>query len=67
MMPDVQEAIALGIVALVAARFWWRRWGPGARRGKAAGGCDGCGPAASPAKEATVRFYKRRPDSNDTP
>lgn len=66
MTEHLQEALALAIVAIVAARFWWRRWGPGARQGKAAGSCDGCGPAASSAKnEATVRFYKRRPDAGE--
>ena len=62
-MPDLQETIALGIVALVAGLFAWRRLAPGARRRPAGGsGCEGCGPGTSPPGEATVHFYRRRND-----
>jgi len=61
-VPDVQELIALGIVALVAGRLLWRRLGPSARRRRTAGACDGCGPVNPPRKEATIRFYRRRND-----
>lgn len=61
-MPDRQELIALGIVALVAGRFIWKRWGRRSAGGKPAktGDCGDCAASAPPPKEATVRFYRRR-------
>jgi len=61
-MPGIQELTALGIVALVAGRFLWRRF---ARRaaGRTAGACSGCDAAGPPPKEATMRFYRRRPNA----
>jgi len=57
-MPDIQEVIALGIVALVAGRLLWKRW---ARRQAArSGDCGDCAAAGPAPKEATVRFYRRR-------
>jgi len=58
-MPDIQELIALGIVALVAGRLLWRRW---TRRGdtRKAGACSNCDSAGPPPKEAPLRFYRRR-------
>ena len=62
-MPDIQELIALGIVALVAGRLLWKRWRPGNARGKPggkSGDCGDCAASGPPPKEATVRFYRRR-------
>jgi len=62
-MPDIQEAIAVGIVALVAGRLLWKRWARGHAAGKPAaksGDCGDCAAAAPPPKEATVHFYRRR-------
>ncbi|MBL8201771.1 MAG: hypothetical protein JNK40_12425 [Chromatiales bacterium] len=61
-MPDIQELIALGIVALVAGRLLWKRW---ARRhsagkpGAKSADCGDCAAAGPAPKEATVRFYRR--------
>lgn len=61
-MPDMQEVVALGVVALVAGRFIWKRWGrrntPG--KGTPSGDCGNCAASAPPPKEATVRFYRRQ-------
>lgn len=60
-MPDIQELIALGIVALVAGTALWRRL----RRkpGAAAGSCGDCAGSGPPPAESTMRFYRRNPDS----
>lgn len=62
-MPDLQELIALGIVALVAGRLLWTRWArrhaPGRPAAKS-GDCGDCAAAGPPPKESTVRFYRRR-------
>lgn len=55
---DVQEILALGIVALVVGLALWRRR---KRAARAAPGCSNCdNPPAKP-KEAPLRFYRRRP------
>jgi hypothetical protein len=62
-MPDIQELIALGIVALVAGRLVWKRWAGRTAAGKSApktGDCGDCSSAGPPPKEATVRFYRRQ-------
>ena len=62
-MPDLQELIALGIVALVAGRLIWKRWARRNVAGKPAaksGDCGDCAAAGPPPKEATVRFYRRQ-------
>jgi hypothetical protein len=62
-LPDAQELIALGIVALVAGRLLWRRWGrgqPATKQAGKGGACGDCSAAGPPPKEATVRFYRRR-------
>ena len=62
-MPDIQEAIALGIVAVVAGRLLWRRWARGkgpARTGGKTGDCGDCAKSGPPQKESTVHFYRRR-------
>lgn len=62
-MPDIQEAIALGIVALVAGRLLWRRFGrrkSPAQAGSKAGACSDCASAGPPPKETTIHFYRRR-------
>jgi hypothetical protein len=62
-MPDLQEAVALAIVALVAGVLAWRRLVPRSQRRPSGGtGCDGCGPRTTPPGEATVRFYRRQND-----
>jgi hypothetical protein len=55
---DLQEALALGVVALVLALAIWRR----TRRKKSAGACSNCDtpPTAKP-RESTLRFFKRQP------
>lgn len=57
MSADLQELLALGVVAVVAGAALWRYW----RRRKAAPGCDGCGKASAAPKEAPLRFHRRRP------
>jgi hypothetical protein len=55
---DVQEVIAIGIVALVVGIAIWRR------RRRSAGSASGCGNCDTPQtkpKEAPLRFYRRRP------
>jgi hypothetical protein len=52
-MPEVQELVAILIVAIVAARLAWRL------RKKPPGSCSGCASAPAEEKEKTVRFYKR--------
>lgn len=66
-MPDMQEAIALGIVAVVAGRLLWGFWArrkstpqAGGKAGGKAGDCGDCTAAGPPQKEATVHFYRRR-------
>lgn len=62
-MPDLQELIALGIVALVAGRLLWKRWAGRTVAGEPAaktGDCGDCSSADPPPKEATVHFYRRR-------
>jgi hypothetical protein len=54
-MPDIQEIIALLIVAGVAAVYIYRR------RDRKAGTCGDCANAAPPKKESIIRFYRRRP------
>ena len=63
-MPDTQELIALGIVALVAGVLIWRRF---AKRdaGQTAGACRNCDSAGPPPKEAPVRFYRRHRTDED--
>ena len=58
-MPDIQEIVALGIVALVAGRLAWKRWARWKATGKA-GACGDCSPATPSRGEATVHFYRRR-------
>ena len=65
-MPVIQEIIALGIVALVAGRLVWRRWAArqdAARGGTQSGACGNCAAAGPPPKEATVHFFRRRPNA----
>ena len=68
-MPDLQEVIAVGIVALVAGRLLWKRW---ARRNAAgtpaakSGDCGDCAAAGPPPQEATVYFYRRRSPERGT-
>lgn len=69
-MPDIQESIALGIVALVAGRLLWRRWAR--RKGQApatgkAGACTDCAAAGPAPKEATVHFYRRQDPRGTAP
>jgi hypothetical protein len=62
-MPDIQEFVALGIVALVAGRLLWKRRARRQSAGTSAGRSSDCGDCAAPGpppKEATVRFYRRR-------
>lgn len=62
-MPDIQELIALGIVALVVGRLVWTRWPRRKAAGKPAaktGDCGDCSSAGPPPKEATVHFYRRQ-------
>jgi hypothetical protein len=66
-MPDIQELIALGIVALVAGRLLWRRWArrnaltkAGGQLSSKASACGDCASAGPPPKEAPVRFYRKR-------
>jgi hypothetical protein len=61
-MPNVQEVIALGIVAVVAGRLLWKRWARrnGAKPAAKFGDCGDCAAAGPAPKEATVRFYRRR-------
>jgi hypothetical protein len=62
-MPDIQEVIALGIVAAVAGRLLWRRWAHGKPQGKTVakpGVCGDCTAAEPPKRESTVHFYRRR-------
>lgn len=56
-MPDLQEMLALGIVALVAGLYWYRR------RRRPSGSCGDCASAGPPPAESTVRFYRRNPAS----
>lgn len=57
-MPDIQELIALGIVALVAGRLIYRYV---VRRNVARrSACGDCASAGPPKPEATVHFYRRR-------
>jgi hypothetical protein len=59
-VPDTQELIALGIVAVVVGWAIYRR----IRR--KAGGCADCaGKPAANTGETTVRFYKRAPPGDD--
>ncbi len=60
-MPDIQEVIALGIVALVAGRWIWRRRMRRQAPGKS-GDCSNCASSSPPPKETTVHFYRRRND-----
>jgi hypothetical protein len=56
---ELQEVLALGVVALVVALALWRR--ARRRRARPAPGCSGCeAPAAKP-KETVPRFYRRKP------
>lgn len=55
---DLQEVLALGVVALVVGLALWRR---SKRRTKAAGSCGNCDAPAAKSKEATLRFYRRKP------
>jgi hypothetical protein len=62
-MPDLQEVIALGIVALVVGRLLWRRWArrvPAAKPAGKSGACSDCTAAGPPPKETTVHFYRRQ-------
>ncbi len=64
-MPDMQELVALGIVALVAGRLLWKRWmrrKTPASSGAKSGDCGDCAASSPPPKEATVHFYRRRND-----
>jgi hypothetical protein len=58
-MPDIQEIIALGIVAVVAGWLLWKRR---LRRNAPpkTGSCGDCVQQGPPPKEATLRFYRRR-------
>lgn len=56
-MPDLQEILALSMVALVAVLYLWRRR---VRKMRGSGGCGNCAFAAPPKKEAPVHFYRRR-------
>jgi len=58
-MPDIQEVIALGIVALVAGRLLWSRFGR-RRAGAKTGDCGDCAAAGPAPKEATVHFHRKR-------
>jgi ABC-type nickel/cobalt efflux system permease component RcnA len=58
-MPDIQEVIAVGIVALVAGWLLWRRFGK-RRDGAKTGDCGDCAAAGPAPKEATVHFYRKR-------
>jgi hypothetical protein len=60
---DPQDAIALGLVALVAGLALWRR--ARRKRAAAAGACSNCDAPARPRKEVPLRFYRRRPGGDD--
>ncbi|MEO7386196.1 MAG: hypothetical protein ABIX37_04605 [Gammaproteobacteria bacterium] len=69
-MPDMQEIIALAIVALVAGVWIWRKVSQRNSRTRAtskAGACGDCTSSGPPPKEATVRFYRKRNDGNASP
>lgn len=55
---DVQEIVALGIVALVVGVAIWRRR---KRSAGSAPGCSSCDTPQKSPKEAPLRFYRRRP------
>jgi hypothetical protein len=65
-MPDIQEVIAVGIVALVAGRLLWRRFGK-RPAGAKTGDCGDCAASGPAPKEATVHFHRKRspPDGAD--
>lgn len=58
---ELQEWVALGVVALVAGAYL--AW----RRRRKAGSCGDCASAGPPPKETVVRFYRRAPSRGDTP
>jgi LPXTG-motif cell wall-anchored protein len=55
---ELQEWLALGVVALVAAGYL------AYRRRRKAGSCGDCASAGPPPKENVVRFYRRVPPAN---
>lgn len=56
--PEVQEILALGVVALVVAIAIWRRR---KRSSGSSPGCSNCDTPQKKQKEAPLRFYRRRP------
>ena len=59
-MPDLQESLALAVVLLVVAIAIRRLWQRRARSAAACSNCDAPGASEKP-KEATLRFYRRKP------
>lgn len=58
MSEQLQEVLALAVVAAVVGLYLWRRWQRRRRSKSACGGCEGG--ASDTSKEKTLRFYKRR-------
>lgn len=54
---DLQELLALGLVALVVGIALWRRF---RHSRKPQAGCDGCGPQAKKPAESTLHFHRRK-------
>lgn len=55
---QLQEALALGVVALVVILYAWRRL---RRRAQSRRSCDGCDPPQTgEPRETVVRFYRRK-------
>ena len=60
MTPGIQEAIALGIVAIVVGFGLYRRWRKGQRKDSAC-----CEEPSTEAAEKTVHFYRREDGPTD--
>jgi LPXTG-motif cell wall-anchored protein len=58
---ELQEWLALAVVALVAGAYLFHR------RRRKAGSCGDCASASPRPKETVVRFYRRAPSRDDSP
>jgi hypothetical protein len=55
---EIQEVMALAVVALVVAIAVWRR---ARHKAKGAPGCSNCDTPAARKRESTLHFHRRRP------